>query len=163
MTFLVDANFFIEAHRVTYPFDVIPSFWSTIVQLAQKGEICSIDKVKSEIYRHEDDLKEWCEENLPENFFKDSAPTIKTYAHIAAWATSNSNQYRSSAIAVFLDAERADAWLVSYAIENSMTVVTQEVSAPESRKNIKLPDACLGQNVPFNNTVQMLRALNVQI
>ena len=163
MTFLVDANFFIEAHRVTYPFDVVPSFWSKIAKAAHRGDICSIDKVKAEIYKHEDELKEWCEVHLPDNFFKDSTTIINTYREVALWANSRKDQYRPEALAVFLDAERADAWLVAYASENSMIVVTQEVSAPDSKKNIKLPDACIDQIVPYNNTIEMLRALKIRI
>ncbi len=52
------SNFFIEAHRATYPLDVAHSFWNKVKQLADDGKIVSIDKVKSEIYDdHEDALK----------------------------------------------------------------------------------------------------------
>lgn len=149
MTFLVDANFFIEAHRITYPLDVVPSFWEKIAAAANRGDICSIDKVKAEIYKHEDELKDWCEANLPDNFFKDSTSCILTYAKIAQWANSKSDQYKPAALAVFLDADRADAWLAAFASENTMTVVTQEVSAPDSKKNIKLPDVCLAESVEY--------------
>lgn len=163
MTFLVDANFFIEAHRITYPLDVVPSFWTKIAVAAHRGDICSIDKVKAEIDKHEDALKDWCDNHLPDNFFKDSTTCILTYQKIARWANAKSDQYKPEALAVFLDAERADAWLAAYASENSMTVVTQEVSAPNSRKNIKLPDVCLAENVDYKNTIGMLRALGITI
>ena len=41
------------------------------------------------------------------------------------------------------------------------TVVTNEQSAPESRREIKLPDVCDQFGVQRENTFAMLRALNV--
>lgn len=68
--FVVDSNFFIEAHRATYPLDVARGFWKKIHQLAADQRIISIDKVKAELFEnHEDELKEWCESNLPIDFF----------------------------------------------------------------------------------------------
>ncbi len=60
--YVLDSNFFIQAHRANYPLDVALSFWSKVKQLAEEGKIISIDKVKKEIFDHEDELKHWCEE-----------------------------------------------------------------------------------------------------
>jgi hypothetical protein len=163
MTYLVDSNFFIEAHRVTYPLDVVPSFWLRIADLANQGIICSIDKVKVELERHDDELTAWCNTHLPADFFKDSTISITEYGQTARWAVSKSDQYRPAALAVFLDADRADAWLVGYALMNNMTVVTQEVSSPDSKKNIKLPDACTAMDVPSMNTIDMLRVIGAKV
>ena len=57
--FLLDSNFFIEAHRTSYPFDVVPSFWAKVKELADNGKIISIDKVKKEILQNKDELSEW--------------------------------------------------------------------------------------------------------
>ena len=70
--YLVDSNFFIQAHRAIYPLDVAPSFWKKVKVLATNGNILSIDKVKNEIFQNEDDLKNWCVNNLPSDFFHDS-------------------------------------------------------------------------------------------
>jgi hypothetical protein len=48
--FVLDTNFFIQAHRVNYPFDVAISFWNKVKQIASEKKIISIDKVKKEIY-----------------------------------------------------------------------------------------------------------------
>ena len=67
--FVVDSNFFIEAHRATYPLDVARGFWNKIQQLAADQRLISIDKVKAELFdNHEDELKEWCEASLPIDF-----------------------------------------------------------------------------------------------
>ena len=47
--YLLDSNVFIQAHRMHYPFDVVPSFWKKLVELSNKGIVISIDKVKKEI------------------------------------------------------------------------------------------------------------------
>jgi hypothetical protein len=47
--YLLDTNIFIQAHRVSYPFDIFNSFWEKIIELAERGNIISIDKVKMEI------------------------------------------------------------------------------------------------------------------
>ena len=44
--YVVDSNFFIQAHRAHYPLDVAVSFWAKVKQLAYEGKIISIDNVK---------------------------------------------------------------------------------------------------------------------
>jgi hypothetical protein len=58
--FVVDSIFFIQAHRMVYPLDVVVSFWEVLRKLANDGFIISIDKVKNEIYQNNDELKLWC-------------------------------------------------------------------------------------------------------
>ena len=65
--FIIDTNVFIQAHRTTYPLDIVPGFWEKIIDLANRDKIISIDKVKNEIYKNDDELKAWCKVNLPEN------------------------------------------------------------------------------------------------
>ncbi len=50
--YIVDTNFFIQAHRASYPLDIVQSYWKTVRQLAIAGKIISIDKVRNEIYRN---------------------------------------------------------------------------------------------------------------
>lgn len=163
MTYLIDANIFIEAHLGSYPLDVVPSFWKEIARLAHAGDICSIDKVKAEIFKNDDDLSEWCEKNLPDNFFKDSTVSIREYTEVAKWANSKKDHYKETARRIFLDAQRADAWLAAFAKKEGMTVVTLEKSNPESKKNIKLPDACNAVDVPSMNTIALLRIKGIKI
>jgi hypothetical protein len=159
--YVVDSNFFIQAHRFTYPLDIVPSFWTKVKQLAERGKIISIDKVKTEIYDHQDDLKQWCEDNLPEDFFKDTQDIITSYAQIVMWANSRSSHYHPTALAEFLDADEADAWLVAYALVDKVnrTIVTHEKSQPDIKRRVKIPEACLPFNIAFVDTIEMLRQL----
>jgi hypothetical protein len=54
--YIVDSNFFIQAHRLNYPLDIAVGYWQQIRKLASLGHIISIDKVMDEIYRNTDDL-----------------------------------------------------------------------------------------------------------
>ncbi len=89
--FILDSNFFIQAHRSNYPFDVLPSFWTKIQQLAHKQLIISIDKVRDEIFQNDDELTNWCQTYLPDDFFKDSSISIAEYAALVSWANSKNN------------------------------------------------------------------------
>lgn len=160
--YLLDANFFIQAHRVGFPMDVVPSFWNKVKELAASGKIISIDKVKKEIYDSEDDLKDWCEHNLPDEFFKDSTGVIPSYAKVVGWANSKSDQYTQQARDTFMDADEADAWLISYAHTHALPIVTHEVSAPFSKSSIKIPDACKALGVRTLQPMDMFRELGEQ-
>lgn len=162
--YLLDSNFFIEAHRKSYPLDVFPGFWKKVAEMAELGQIGSIDKVKNEIYRHEDALKNWCEENLIKDFFQDSATAIFEYSQVVHWAYSKlNNPYHQSALDIFMQADEADAFLVAFAKKHGQTIITSEVSAPESKRNIKIPDVCQPFGVRFLPPVQLFRELGMTI
>jgi hypothetical protein len=159
--YIVDSNFFIQAHRASYPLDIALSFWKKVKQLANEGKIISIDKVKSEIYNKNDALEEWCKANLPIDFFKDSTQIMQTYSQVSAWAISKSRYFMPNAINEFLDADEADAFLIAYTLAdpNNRTVVTHEISQPTRKNKIKIPDACIDLNVQYVNTIDVLRQL----
>jgi hypothetical protein len=159
--YIVDSNFFIQAHRANYPLDVAASFWNKVKQLAEDGIIISIDKVRDELYDKNDELEAWCKTNLPQSFFKDTSSIMSSYATVSAWAAARSSQYTPGAINEFLDADEADAFIISFALadQDNRIVVTQEVSRPDSKKSIKIPDVCISLGVQVINTVQMFRQL----
>jgi len=63
--YLLDSNVLIQAHRMYYPFDVVPGFWTKLIDLSNRGVIRSIDKVK-EMSRVSPQYK--CLENLGKLF-----------------------------------------------------------------------------------------------
>jgi hypothetical protein len=158
--YVVDTNFFIQAHRVTYPLDVVPSFWNKVKELADKGKIISIDKVKKEIFKNDDDLKKWCENNLSSDFWKDSNKNPIQYARIAAWGASQTARYTQNAIQEFLDAEEADAFLMAFTLADLINrkVVTYE--KPGNKKDkIKIPDVCQVFGIKYIDPITMFREL----
>lgn len=160
--FVVDSNFFIQAHRANYPLDVATSFWNKIKQLADDRRIISIDKVKEEIFANDDTLTNWCATNLPQSFFEETSGIISQYSRICAWASSRSDHYLPKALTEFLHADEADAWLVAYGLAdiNNRTIVTHEISSPYGKNRVKIPDVCLANNISFLNTIEMFRLLN---
>lgn len=161
MQFIADSDFFIQAHRAFYPLDVVPGFWNKIREFASREELISIDKVKEEIYRNEDQLKEWIQTNLDDSFFKDtqSQEVLYHYTRIVNWAQSKSDHYKQRAIDDFMVYEKADAWLVAFAATGDYTIVTQEVSDPNRKSRIKIPDVCLAFNITTINTMELFRKL----
>mgnify|MGYP000906129050 CR=1 FL=1 len=159
--YILDSNFFIQAHRVNYPLDIAHSFWNKVKQLAIEGKIISIDKVKNELYDKNDALEEWCIENLPATFFKDTSHIMAQYGQVSAWAISRNDHYLPNALNEFLDADEADAFLVAYALEDtsSRIIVTQETSEPLRHNKVKIPDSCIALKVSYVNTINMFRML----
>lgn len=160
--YVVDSNFFIQAHRVIYPLDVAISFWDKVKKLAEDGSIVSIDKVKNELYQNDDELKTWCKNNLPDNFFKDSTELINEYSQVVSWAMSKSGHYLQKALDEFLDAGEADAWIVAYGIKNNCIITIYERSQPDRKNKIKIPEPCDLLGVPYVDTIEMFRQLRVQ-
>jgi len=161
--YIVDSNFFIQAHRAIYPLDVVQSFWVKIDFLAKKGILRSIDKVKKEIFdnsSHQDELKEWCENNLPKDFFISTDTALNNYVAIITWVRSKNNHYTERAIQEFLETDLADPWLIAYAMANDLTIVTYEKSEPNRKNRVKIPEVCNQFNVKYMNTIEMLRELN---
>lgn len=159
--YVIDSNFFIQAHRESYPLDIAFSFWNKVKHLADEGKITSIDKVKNEIYDKNDALEAWCKTNLPQDFFKDSSQIMSAYGKVSAWAISRSNHYLQNALNEFLDADEADAFIVAYALTDptNRIVVTQEKSEPNRKNKVKIPEVCNAFNVPSINTMDMFRQL----
>ena len=64
----------------------------------------------------------------------------------------------------FIAADKADIYFVAFASlkPNEYTVVTEEKPSPESKKDIKLPDACSEFNIRCINFMTMLRELKVK-
>lgn len=157
--FVLDTNFFIQAHRMHYPLDVVPSFWLKIKELADSGTLVSLDKVKDELYLNNDDLTVWCKDNLLADFFKATDGLITQYIAITQWANSKANHYTVGALAEFLAATEADAWLVAYCLANGNSIVTHETSEPNRKNKVKIPDVCSQFGLSCVNTIEMFRFL----
>ena len=162
--YVLDTNIFIQAHRDTYPLDIATSFWNTLKNLAEEEKIISIDKVKAEIDRNEDELNEWIETHLPEGFFKstEEKEILNNYGLMAPWAESRSDHYQRGAIDEFLEFDNADAWLVAWCKATGDTLVTQEVSNTQQKRRIPIPQPCDAFDVKYCNMIEMFRALQVQ-
>ncbi len=161
--YIVDSDVFITAKNRYYAFDICPGFWRSLLNHHDKGRIFSIDRVRNELLvgRKSEDLVQWVSNQLPGSFFLevDSEDVASAYTEIMMWAQRHP-QYFDYAKAKF--ATGADGWLVAYAKVHGVIVVTNEQPAPESKKEIKLPDVCSQFSVSYKDTFFMLRDLGVQ-
>jgi hypothetical protein len=158
--YLLDSNILIQAHRMHYPFDVVPNFWNKLENLYNKGLIISIDKVKKEICDSPipDELAIWCLNKIDPDFFVDTSFCIDVYVDIANWTHLNPH-FMQSAKDEFLSTDLADPWLISYAKKQNCVIVTHEVSQPTRKNRIKIPEPCVNFGVRYISPIQMFREL----
>lgn len=162
--YVLDANVFIGAYRGYYAFEVAPSFWDALVNLASDSKVCSIDRIQNEIINPNDQdpdkLHEWTSENFKEYFERtDATDVLQNYALIQQWSFGNP-QFTDAAKDEF--ARNADAWLIAYAKAKGYTLVTHEVYNPQMKKRILIPVVCHQFGVRYVNTFEMLKDLQVQ-
>lgn len=161
--YLLDANVFITASRRYYAFDLVPTFWSALVANANTGRIVSIDRVRDEISRGNDDLSVWTNGDFHHAFQStNDSEVLARYAEIIAWSQ-NQNQYSSAVKAEFARAENADPWLVAYASVHGCVVVTHEVADVNIKRKIPIPNVCNAFGVVYTDTYNMLRSLKVRL
>lgn len=162
-TYVLDANVFIEAYRRYYAFDIAPTFWNKLIGLASSGKVVSIDRVKDELTRSNDDLSKWAEGDFHRWFVSTGTErVINCYREIIKWAVSQ-NQFTEVAKREFAKAENADAWLVAFAYVNGCIVVTHERFDKNINRRIPIPNVCTAFNIPYKDLFDMLRALNVRL
>lgn len=161
--YVLDSDVFIAAKNSYYAFEICPGFWDSLIYHHDKGDLCSIDRVRAELLagRPTEDLVQWVRNRLPLEFFKgtDDAAVVSNYERIMLWVQ-RSAQYFDQAKAKF--ATEADGWLVAYAMVHGATVITNEQPRPQSRNRILLPDVCAEFNVTYKDTFSMLKDLAVR-
>ena len=159
--YLLDANIFIEAKQRYYQFDVCPGFWDWLLWHCAGGQCCSVDHVRNELLKINDDLAEWVKNNVNRQAFHDTtAPATTTaYAAVMQWVNGNP-QFKVEAQSQF--AAGADGWLVAYAMVNDRVLVTHEVHEPAARKRVPIPNVCRQFGVPYQNGFEMLKDLQAK-
>ena len=152
--YLLDANIFIQSNRSHYGLDFVPAFWDWLDRGHNLGLVYSVEKIKEELDAGSDELTVWASKRKP-MFLAVDAATGLSLADLATWASSPRVSYTPAASAGFLAS--GDYQLVAHAHAHGHTVVTHEVAAPESKKRIKIPDACLALGVQCIDPFTMLR------
>jgi hypothetical protein len=150
MRYLFDSDVLISSARLHYHPNYCEAFWEWITAGHQAGLFFSIDKVKSELLDgDEDPLHAWVESPALRSFFQSSLSSLPVWAKLSQEAHNPTRKFMMAAKAKFLNADKADAWLIAYAAHNqNFTIITNEASAPNSIRDIKLPDASSWLNVP---------------
>ena len=158
--YLLDADVLITASRHYYAMDISPGFWSCIEHFGTLGQVRSIDRVRHEIVSPPN-LVQWTT-RLGNRFFlfSGSEEVVSVFSSMQTWVYSN-DQFMDAAKEEF--ATKADGWLAAYAKVHNYVLVTNEVSNPDSRKRVPLPDLCNKFEVVPRDPFQMLRDLGVSL
>jgi len=152
MTYLLDANVFIQAKNLHYGLDFCPAFWQWLIDSNAIGRVFSIDKVADEIAVGADELTDWMRDNGNGLFLRTDPRTVSQFSQVSLWVTEQ--HYEPAAINTFLQV--ADFYLVAHALAGGHAVVTHEVPA-NSTKRIKIPNVCIGLGLRFMTPYEMLR------
>src|SRR5205809_1302210 len=94
--FLLDANVYITASNLYYAFDLVPKFWSCLVDLAKQGRAVSIDRVRDELTNTNDRLGDWVANTYAFAFLytRDDPEILDAYRNLQAWAQSQTQYDR---------------------------------------------------------------------
>jgi hypothetical protein len=151
VTYLLDANVFIQAKNLQYGFDFCPAFWDWLDKQSEASLVGSIEKVLDELKAGGDDLSTLATAR-PGLFAQPDTPVVESLQAISRWAASA--HYDPAAVSTFL--QDADYYLVAHAHAHELTVVTHEVPA-NSVKKIKIPNACIDLQIKCMSPYEMLR------
>lgn len=152
MSHLLDANVFITAKNAHYGFDFAPGFWQWITDAHQVDRVFSVDAIRQEIVGGADELATWAGKQPGSFWLTVEAATVPSLTATAAWAQGAG--YDPGAVPTFLAS--GDYYLVAQAHALGFVVVTHEV-ASNTRKRVKIPDACRALGVPCISPYELLR------
>jgi hypothetical protein len=153
--YVLDANVFINSHQCHYGMDFCPAFWDWLAVKNKSGIIFSIDRIRSELEECDDTLCAWAKEQGNGLFLPFDQTAADHLPRVIGWVEQQT-RFKRSAIDAF--SAGADMYLIAYALAHSHVVVTQEVSAPNSKTAIKIPDVCDGLEVQCVSLWELLRA-----
>lgn len=137
--YLLDSNIFIQSFNLAYRPSFCSAFWDLLQTLHLAGRVFSISSVKKELTYRDDDLAKWVL-NLPDTFFlNEKIVGQQNYKYLMNWAMANP-QFTDGAKLKFAS-DHADPWLVAYAAQENMKIVTQESYNLNIRTSIKIPNA----------------------
>ena len=100
MTYLLDANVFIEAKNLHYGLDFCPAFWEWLIRANNAKKLFSIEKVGDEIDAGADELSKWAKDRGASFFLKPDADMNHAFGTVSDWVTSQS--FDAAAINTFL-------------------------------------------------------------
>ncbi|MCR8725125.1 DUF4411 family protein [Frigidibacter sp. ROC022] len=157
--YLFDTNAFLTPANTYYAFDICGGYWDWILEAATAGEVSSIDMVKRELRRKDDQIRNWIDIHASAVFQSETTSDAKKMKEIAAWAVGG--KYTPEAQAEFLS--KADSMLVARAMNCDGTVVTLEISEPRRQNRVKVPDACRAHGVKHITPYELLRKKGVRL
>lgn len=168
--FLVDSNFWITCANELYPQKHFPSFWAAMETCLADGTILHHWSVDKELHRKKDAIAAWLDGLADDGKLKvigRPRVTPESYIKVCRWPQScirpHAKPYTKTAISVFQDANRADAWLCAEAMESGYTLVTREKPEPQAYSAVKIPDVCEGLGISCLNFMGFFDAIDLVV
>ena len=154
--YCLDANFFIEGWRKYYAPDFCSSYWDVIDKLAQTGTLLITQEVQKEIFKIDDDLKDWIKSR--KHITKATDEKVQQNLR-KIFSTSPDHQYL---VNNYKHRSIADPWVIAHAMSEGATVVTKEqASASKNPRKIKIPDVCANMNVRCIDDFTFIREVGI--
>jgi hypothetical protein len=163
--YVLDANALIQPKRRFYPFDACPGYWKAILWHRNQNSVVSVDRVRDEIERCQDELSAWVQNEYGlDRFVSTGEPAVvQRYAEMIACVQAQP-QFKLAAKEEFARAEEADAWVAAYAKATAGgVVVTLEEYSPDAQKRVPLPNVCRAFDLEWITPFEMLRRLGVRL
>lgn len=164
--YIFDSNAFILASRQHYAFDIAPGFWTWVKDQKLTGQAASSKWVKGEIDAgtrplKEDPLKAWARGVRADFWVNDSMDTVQAMAELTAWVQHPDRIYTPQAVAAFLGS--VDYRIIAQAKAEEAILVTSEVSEPNAKRAVKIPDAAQAIGVACVDPYSAYRALGMKL
>ncbi len=160
--YILDTNILITAYRLTYPMDVIPTFWNKLLEKAKDNTFSLIDFVVDEIRVGEDTLRKWIDENIDdiEVLKSDDFNVIESF-RVLMNDVENTEQYTQKAKEDY--AASADSWILAHAHAYDYIIVTEEAYKREVKKRVIIPNVCRKFNINYLTTIEFFRQIGIKI
>lgn len=157
--YLLDSNALITAKNSYYQMNFCPAFWDWLDYEKSIGKLGSIMPVYKELIDGDDELADWVKQR--KSFFAEVSDEVvqRNYAKVAHHVNSDHGKHRRNRD-LFLD--KADPWLIAYAMTYGHTVITKESLVDINAKVVKIPNVCQTFDVEWDTTFNMLHQSNPQ-
>lgn len=160
MSYLLDANAFIEAKNTYYHMAICPGYWRWIEGQSLVGDVASIESVRDELLEGNDELERWARLNKDVFLAVSDDSTQNAFAAVAAHAEEIAHTMKPGVLNEFLAG--ADPWLIAKALSDGSVVVTHEKHDPKIKRKILIPNICEHFSVPYMNTFDLLLKLKAE-
>ena len=148
MTYLLDTCALLDQRNRYYAPDRFPSFWRDLEELIDSGRLRSVDEVREELDKQDDEVAEWA--RARSGFFLplDEASQGKAIEVLTEFP----NLIRANA-----PGTQADPFIIGCAWAHSHTIITSERGVMGARKRVKIPDVCRHFGIGCLSIVEFLR------
>jgi len=159
LTYALDTNVLIHAWRDLLPMDVAPGFWARIDELGRDGTVIISVEIVKELEKRDDDLLAWIKART--FMHQDSDEAVQDL--VGDVLAVEVNQHKPSLVDPDRPDSDGDVWVIALAKARGATVVSQESSAPASKKKAKIPDVCREMDVRCINLLAFMREVGVKL